>query len=107
MFRRIVVSKQLTKSFSTASDVYALSLLPKEEVTTRVLKTVRSVKFAPQNASEKSYLVADLGFDSFLRKDFVEKLSEEFAVPIPSEVASNIVSVKDAIEYIATLPKAR
>jgi acyl carrier protein len=94
----------MKQSFST---VPKSAFLPEAMVADRVILAAKKVKFAPENIQASSHLMFDLNFDSFLRKKFVENVSEEFCVPIDSVVADSMVTVQDAIYYISTHPKAR
>ena len=48
----------------------------------------------------------DLGLDSLDEVEVVMMLEDEFVIDIQDEVASNIVSVQDAINYITQHPFA-
>ncbi len=58
--------------------------------------------------TEKAKFVDDLGADSLDTIELVMALEEEFSIEIPDEDAEKIVSVGDAITYIAEhSPKAK
>jgi acyl carrier protein len=58
--------------------------------------------------TEKAKFVDDLGADSLDTIELVMALEEEFSIEIPDEDAEKIVSVGDAINYIAEhSPKAK
>lgn len=48
----------------------------------------------------------ELGLDSLDEVEVVMMLEEEFVIDIQDEVASNILSIKDAINYIENHPFA-
>lgn len=52
--------------------------------------------------TERAKFVEDLGADSLDTVELVMALEEEFSIEIPDEDAEKIVSVGDAINYIAT-----
>jgi len=51
--------------------------------------------------TERAKFVDDLGADSLDTVELVMALEEEFSIEIPDEDAEKIVSVGDAINYIA------
>jgi len=58
--------------------------------------------------TEKAKFVDDLGADSLDTIELVMALEEEFSIEIPDEDAEKIVSVGDAITYLAEhSPKAK
>jgi acyl carrier protein len=105
----------MTKSFAMAtkmqfSSVPAAAFLPKAVVTERVISVVKSIRSAPSAPREvdiKNHFVADLGFDSMIRKELTTKLGEEFCVTIPAKDSNSLLSVMDSVEYFAAHPKAR
>jgi acyl carrier protein len=102
----------MTKSFAMAtkmqfSSVPAAAFLPKAVVTERVISVVKSIRSAPREVDIKNHFVADLGFDSMIRKELTTKLGEEFCVTIPAKDANSLLSVMDSVEYFAAHPKAR
>lgn len=52
--------------------------------------------------TERAKFVDDLGADSLDTVELVMALEEEFSIEIPDEDAEKIVSVGDAINYIAS-----
>ena len=82
------------------------TFLAAEEVTSRVLDVMKSIKSVPPTvAPEHSF--SELGFDSLIRKDFWTKLEDEFCVEIPSKDATAFKSGGDAVAYLVKHPKAR
>lgn len=57
--------------------------------------------------SEKCSFQGDLGLDSLDEVELVMALEEEFALEIPDAEADNLRSASDAIEYIASHPRAK
>lgn len=84
----------------------AAGYLPRAEVTQRILNVVKSFPSAPTTVSENDHFVADLGFDSILRKGLNEKLMVEFCVSHVKE-SPRFLSVPDAVSYFSTHSRAR
>jgi len=97
----------IQKSFMASAAYPKTSLLPRDEVSSRVIDAARLIKSTPLNVNSSSHLVNDLNYDSFLTKAFIENVSEEFCVSIEPTIASSIATIDDAILYISTHPKAR
>jgi acyl carrier protein len=107
MFSRKIVAqsgKIVVRNFS--AQPFAGSLLPVDHVTDRVVKVVKTVKFAPPTVNPNTQF-SDLEFDSLLRQDLNEKLAAEFCVKVPQEVAEGFTSVAAAVNYFSSHPKAR
>jgi acyl carrier protein len=88
-------------------NIYPGGFLNADDVTTRVVDVVKSVKFAPEKVDLSAALGTDLKFDSFLRKDLYAKLEKEFCVKIPSKITEDLVTVRAIVDYFSTHPKAR
>ena len=97
---------QRFSSFS-AGDIPTACFLPQDEVQARVINVIASIKSAPSNISNTCYFGPDLGFDSLIIKDLLNRLGEEFCVSIPAATGDKIIGVKDAIQFFSTHPKAR
>lgn len=82
--------------------------LDKDDVTERVLhvakhfQRVDAAKVTPSAHFEK-----DLGLDSLDVVELVMAVEEEFCVEIPDADADKIVTMEDAINYIASHPQAK
>lgn len=99
-------SAKVGSQFRTLSSMPAAGYLPKAEVAQRILDVVKSYPSAPATLSENDHFVADLGFDSILRKSLNEKLLVEFCVSHVKE-SPRFLSIPDAVSYFSTHPKAR
>ncbi len=55
---------------------------------------------------ESASFIDDLGADSLDTVELVMAFEEEFSVEIPDDAAEKILTVKDAIEFIAANQKA-
>jgi NADH dehydrogenase (ubiquinone) 1 alpha/beta subcomplex 1, acyl-carrier protein len=86
----------------------AAKYLDRNEVSERVINIVK--KFDQVDASKVSpaaHFTNDLGLDSLDAVEVVMAIEEEFAVEIPDAEAEKILSVEDAINYIASHPQAK
>ena len=54
--------------------------------------------------TEDSSFVDDLNADSLDMVELVMAMEQEFDIEIPDDVAEKVVTVKDAVEYIQSLP---
>ena len=52
------------------------------------------------NVTPEAHFIDDLGADSLDTVELVMAFEEEFGCEIPDDAAENILSVKDAIDYI-------
>lgn len=72
-----------------------------EAVEEKVRKIVcEQLDVAEKDAVPDASFVDDLGADSLDQVELIMAMEEEFGVSIPDEDAEQIVTVKDAIEYI-------
>mmetsp|Transcript_7451 Transcript_7451/g.7673 ORF Transcript_7451/g.7673 Transcript_7451/m.7673 type:complete len:102 (-) Transcript_7451:210-515(-) len=101
------MNRAVAFSIRRFSSVPPQAFLPVSDIRSRVLETLQSIPSSSKAATENSHLVADLGFDSLLRKEFVMKLEAEFCVSIPATKATSILSIPDAIQFFSQHPKAR
>ena len=98
------LSTNMMRSFST---VPAAAYLPTAQVTERVINIVKSIRSAPRAVEISHHFVADMGFDSLIRKELSTKLEEEFCVTLAAKDADSLLSVKAAVDYFSAHPKAR
>ena len=54
----------------------------------------------PEKVTDEASFVEDLGADSLDTVELVMAFEEEFGCEIPDDAAENILSVKDAIDFI-------
>ena len=54
----------------------------------------------PENVTEESLIIEDLGADSLDIVDLVMTIEEEFNVEVPDEEIENIRTVGDVVKYI-------
>jgi acyl carrier protein len=111
MFSRIVriegrmMPKPLSRFASSA--IPKGSYLPLQDVEERVISVVKSIRSAPPSVERSHHFVADLHFDSLIRKDLTSKLEDEFCVSVSSKDADQFLAVSDAINFFVNHPKAR
>jgi acyl carrier protein len=72
------------------------------DVAERVKKiVVEHLGVEPEKVTEDASFIDDLGADSLDTVELVMAFEEEFGVEIPDDAAEKILTVKDAIGYIA------
>mmetsp|Transcript_39677 Transcript_39677/g.88993 ORF Transcript_39677/g.88993 Transcript_39677/m.88993 type:complete len:138 (-) Transcript_39677:131-544(-) len=92
----------------TARYFGADAFLDKGEVTERIMAVVKNFeKVDPSKVSAIAHFKDDLGLDSLDAVEVVMAVEEEFAIEIPDAEADKILSVTDAINYIASHPMAK
>ena len=71
------------------------------ETLNRVMEIVVDKLGVEQNkVTEKAKFIDDLGADSLDTVELIMEFEDEFGIEIPDEDAENILSVKEAVEYI-------
>lgn len=84
------------------------TFLDKKEVTDRVLSVLKNFeKINPASVTPTAHFVNDLGLDSLDAVEVCMALEEEFIITIPDAEAEKILSVEDAINFVATHPHAK
>ena len=77
-------------------------------MTDRIVTVVKNFdKVDPDKVTPTSKFAEDLGLDSLDGVEVVMAIEDEFAVEIPDAEADKILSVGDAVEYIAGHPMAK
>ena len=100
MPRTSVVS--MTRCFSVPTFV------DKAEVTERVITRVKDFdKVDADKVTATSHFTEDLGLDSLDGVEVVMAVEEEFSIEIPDDVADNLLSVAECIEFISQHPQAK
>ena|SRR3990167_264206 len=75
-----------------------------EEIKKRIISVVKAFnKVNPEKVAENSNF-KDLGLDSLDTVELVLAIEEEFSIEIPDEASDAILSIPDAINYLATHP---
>eukprot|EP00616_Rhizochromulina_sp_CCMP1243_P009641 CAMPEP_0118962700 /NCGR_PEP_ID=MMETSP1173-20130426/939_1 /TAXON_ID=1034831 /ORGANISM="Rhizochromulina marina cf, Strain CCMP1243" /LENGTH=218 /DNA_ID=CAMNT_0006910989 /DNA_START=39 /DNA_END=693 /DNA_ORIENTATION=- len=86
----------------------AESFLDKKEVTERIMMVVSNFeKVDTSKVNPEAKFKDDLDLDSLDAVEVVLGIEEEFALEIPDAEADKILSVADAVEYIANHPQAK
>ncbi|GKY93043.1 acyl carrier protein 2, mitochondrial [Mayamaea pseudoterrestris] len=84
------------------------AFLDPSEVTDRIITVVKNFdQVDPTKVTPDTIFGKDLGLDSLDIVEVVMAIEDEFAIEIPDQEADKIVSIKDAIKYIATHPMAK
>ena len=89
-----------------SSTIPAAGYISSDEVLQRTLAVIHTVQSAPVSFQDNAHFVADLGFDSLVRKSLNEKFLIEFCVP-RGKSHENFMSVNEVVDYFSTHPKAR
>lgn len=83
------------------------TFLDRRDVLNRVLTCVKSFEKVDSSlVTEDTHFIKDLGVDSLDAVEIVMAFEDEFIVEIPDDEADKIQSVKDAVDYISSLPNA-
>ncbi|CAF2138395.1 unnamed protein product [Brassica rapa] len=83
------------------------SFLDKSDVTDRVITVVKNFqRVDPSKVTPKAHFLNDLGLDSLDSVEVVMALEEEFKFEIPDNEADKILSVDQAVDFIASHPQA-
>lgn len=61
------------------------------------------VEVEPENVHPESRFVEDLGFTSFDFMSMLGELEDEFDIEIDEQEVASILTVQDALDYLATL----
>ncbi|KAG0582379.1 hypothetical protein M758_3G053100 [Ceratodon purpureus] len=97
-----------TNGFSLFSTEAQGTYLDKSAVTDRVLNVVKKMqKVDSAKVTPSAHFQNDLGLDSLDTVEVVMAFEEEFALEIPDADADKIFSCADAIDYIASQPRAK
>lgn len=83
------------------------SFLPLDECTSRVMQALKTVPAMPQEATAGQLFAAELGFDSLMRRELVQKAAAEFCLEIPAADADKFFNGEAIAAYVAASPKAR
>jgi len=86
---------------------FSISFMDRKEVTNRVLERVKGYEGVEADKVTEESSFKDLGLDSLDGVEVVMSFEEEFLIEIPDADSDKIVSVKDAIDYIAAHPEAK
>lgn len=73
-----------------------------------MLETLKSlisnyVEISPEEITENSHFISDLGFNSYDFMSFLGEVEDEFDIEIDEREAVKIHTVGEAIEYISSL----
>ncbi|KAI7869965.1 acyl carrier protein-like protein [Spinellus fusiger] len=78
------------------------SAMTKDDIETRVLDVLKGFdKVNQSKISVDAHFIKDLGLDSLDTVEVVMAIEEEFSVEIPDKESDEIMTAKQAIEYIS------
>jgi len=79
--------------------------LPRDEIRNRLYRTLNYIeKVDKSKISEEADFIQDLGLDSLDSVEVVMMIEDEFDFRIPDEVLTQLNTVRDCIDYIASTP---
>lgn len=67
---------------------------------------VENLGVAEDKVTDSANFIDDLGADSLDTVELVMAMEEEFGIEIPDSDAENIMTVKDAVEYVTKAAEA-
>jgi len=104
---RQAIQPRFSLNFQQRAGYAATAGPSKENIQNRVLEVMKSFeKVDPAKVANASRFKEDLGLDSLDAVEVVMAIEEEFSIEIPDAEADEIVTVQQAIEYIAKTPEA-
>ena len=84
------------------------TFLDSGDVTSRILTVLKSFDKVPAaKVTPSSHFSVDLGLDSLDVVEVVMAIESEFAIEIPDAEADRMMTVEDAVKYIASHPQAK
>ena len=84
------------------------TFVDKAEVTQRVITRVSDFdKVDADKVTEAAHFINDLGLDSLDAVEVVMAVEEEFSIEIPDDVADDLLSVGQCIDFISQHPQAK
>eukprot|EP01060_Flectonema_neradi_P036136 TRINITY_DN6878_c0_g1_i1.p1 TRINITY_DN6878_c0_g1~~TRINITY_DN6878_c0_g1_i1.p1 ORF type:complete len:103 (+),score=17.82 TRINITY_DN6878_c0_g1_i1:63-371(+) len=102
MMRRIVTRFPTTQRFARTY------FLDRDDTERRVIDCVKNFQKVPSDkVTPSAHFLNDLGLDSLDQVEVVMAFEQEFLVDVPDNEAEKILSVHDAVEYIANHPQAK
>lgn len=105
---RPVVIARCMATAAPAGPAQVQSFLDRKEVTERVLAVLKGFeKVDAAKLNPAAHFSNDLGLDSLDAVEVCMALEEEFCISIPDAEAEKILSVEDAVNFVATHPQAK
>ena len=83
------------------------TFLPKDDVVERIMMVVKNHEKVDEGKVVADTMFKDLGLDSLDTVEVVMAIEEEFAIEIPDLEADKILSITEAVDYIASHPQAK
>mmetsp|Transcript_1784 Transcript_1784/g.2484 ORF Transcript_1784/g.2484 Transcript_1784/m.2484 type:complete len:144 (-) Transcript_1784:301-732(-) len=107
-FKRPAAASVLSAHMGPVRYFATEGFLDKAQVTDRIMGVVKNFeKVDPTKVTPTAHFKEDLGLDSLDAVEVVMAVEDEFAIEIPDAEADRILSVEDAIAYIAAHPMAK
>lgn len=101
-------SVPVARLLSSTTEAEKGSFLDKAEVADRVVSVIKNFqKIEPSKVTPNAHFQKDLGLDSLDTVEIVMAFEEEFSFEIPDTEAEKIDSIKSAVDFIASHPKAK
>eukprot|EP00591_Stephanopyxis_turris_P003584 CAMPEP_0195521916 /NCGR_PEP_ID=MMETSP0794_2-20130614/19680_1 /TAXON_ID=515487 /ORGANISM="Stephanopyxis turris, Strain CCMP 815" /LENGTH=110 /DNA_ID=CAMNT_0040651569 /DNA_START=48 /DNA_END=380 /DNA_ORIENTATION=+ len=87
---------------------FSAGFLDANEVAERVQNVVKNFEKVDAAAvTPSAHFTNDLGLDSLDTVEVVMAIEEEFTIEIPDDQADKLLSISDAVEFIAAHPQAK
>lgn len=83
------------------------TFLAKDDVAERIMMVVKNHEKVDEAKVLPTVVFKDLGLDSLDTVEVVMSIEEEFAIEIPDLEADKILSISEAVDYIASHPMAK
>jgi acyl carrier protein len=102
------LSNQSIRFFGGAFDPTHISsdYVPRDEVEKRVLTVLSNINKVDKSKLNSTSAFSSLGLDSLDTVEVIIQIEEEFGIDLHDEQASNILTVKQAIDIIQNFPFA-
>lgn len=82
--------------------------MDRDDCERRVMESVKNFeKVDQQKVAPASHFINDLGLDSLDQVEVVMAFEQEFTIDIPDNEAEKIMTIGEAVEYIANHPQAK
>eukprot|EP00754_Rhynchopus_humris_P040381 Rhum_TRINITY_DN23424_c0_g1::Rhum_TRINITY_DN23424_c0_g1_i1::g.177996::m.177996/K03955/NDUFAB1; NADH dehydrogenase (ubiquinone) 1 alpha/beta subcomplex 1 len=105
MFRLATAASRLAPARARFARCY---FLDRDDTEKRVIDCVKNFEKVPaEKVAPTAHFINDLGLDSLDQVEVVMAFEQEFLLDIPDAEAEKILTVENAVEYIANHPQAR
>lgn len=104
---KLIVPRFYRSVTSAAIEAPAGSYLSADVVSSRVLDVMRSIKSCPHTVTLEQSFASDLQFDSMIRRELNNRLSDEFCIHLNSADSEKFVNGNSVVGFFSKHPKAR